>query len=186
MSANSIYNQIHIFLAVVGSGIASLIGGFDALFQFTLILVLVDIVTGFIGAWENKEVSSKVLRRGLINKCFFIVFVWIGMLADKVMVEVTGNTIHILGKEYLFRNIVLCYIILEELISVLENAVIMGIPIPKWLRSVLKQVSNTVNTSTPKVVSKFFHDKFGIDITENGSEETNTDNTNTDNSNEEQ
>lgn len=185
MSANSIYNQIHIFLAVIGSGLASLIGGFDALFQFTLILVLVDVVTGFIGAWENKEISSKVLRRGLINKCFFIVFVWIGMLADKVMVQVTGNTIHILGKEYLLRNIVLCYIILEELISVLENACIMGIPVPKWLRSVLKQVSETVNTSTPKFVSDFIHEKLGIDITDNGSEETNKENTNIDNTNEE-
>ena len=55
---------------------------------------------------------------------------------------------------------------LEELVSVLENAAKMGLPVPSWLRSVLQQVSDVANLSTPKVITKWLHDKLGLSIDE--------------------
>lgn len=164
------YETARLCIASVGAFIAGLVGGYDAMFSFLLVLVLADIATGFIAAWYNKEVSSKVLRRGLINKIFYIVFIWIGVLADAVVLEVTGSYIEIGDNVFLIRNVIVIYLMLEELVSVLENASNMGIPVPMWLRSVLKQVSNVANTSTPKVLRSWLHEKFGIDIEDDGDE----------------
>ena len=56
---------------------------------------------------------------------------------------------------------------LEELVSVLENAAKMGLPVPSWLRSVLQQVSDVANSSTPKVITEWLHDKLGLSIDDN-------------------
>ena len=58
----------------------------------------------------------------------------------------------------------IAFFCLEELISVLENVANAGVPIPKWLRTILKQVSNEVNTSVPRGIVEFFKKKFNIDI----------------------
>lgn len=146
--------------------LSSMIGGCDSMFAFLLVLVLTDIATGFISAWYNKTVSSKVLRRGLINKTFYIVFIWLGVLADNVVFDTTGNYITISNHTILLRNVIVSYLMLEELVSVLENAANMGLPVPQWLRSVLKQVSDVTNSSTPKVITKWLHDKLGLSIDE--------------------
>ena len=157
-----VYEYLMWAVSTVAAWIAGMIGGCDSMFAFLLVLVLTDIATGFIAAWYNKDVSSKVLRRGLINKTFYIVFIWLGVLADNVVLDTTGNYITISGHVILLRNVIVAYLMLEELVSVLENAANMGLPVPTWLRSVLKQVSDVANSSTPKISTKWLHDKLGL------------------------
>lgn len=162
-----IYEYFMWAVSTVAALVAGMIGGCDSMFAFLLVLVLTDVATGFIAAWYNKEVSSKVLRRGLINKTFYIVFIWLGVLADRVVLDTTGNYITIGGHIILLRNVIVAYLMLEELVSVLENAANMGLPVPSWLRSVLKQVSDVANSSTPKIITQWLHDKLGLSIDDN-------------------
>ena len=162
-----IYEYFMWAVSTVAALLAGMVGGCDSMFAFLLVLVLTDIATGFIAAWYNKEINSKVLRRGLINKTFYIIFIWLGVLADNVVMDTTGNYITISNHVILIRNVIVAYLMLEELVSVLENAAKMGLPVPSWLRSVLQQVSDVANSSTPKVITKWLHDKLGLSIDHN-------------------
>ena len=167
MKSTNIYNTITGIISVIGAWLSSIVGGYDSLFSLCLTLVIMDIITGFINALYRKEVSSTVLRRGLINKIFYIFYVWIGILGDKVLIQVIGHHIMFGENEVLLRNVIIIYIILEELVSLLENFVLLGMPLPKWLVSCLKQVKNvTDSTAVPKLITKWFKEKFGLDIDE--------------------
>lgn len=166
-----IYEYLMWAVSTIAALLAGMIGGCDSMFAFLLVLVLTDIATGFIAAWYNKEINSKVLRRGLINKIFYIIFIWLGVLADNVVLDTTGNYITISGHIILLRNVIVAYLMLEELVSVLENAAKMGLPVPKWLRSVLQQVSDVANSSAPKAITQWLHDKLGLSIDDNKDED---------------
>lgn len=156
-------DTIQYVISVIGAFLVGIVGGYDAIFSMLLVLVLADIITGFIHACYNKEISSKVLRRGLVNKVLYIMFIWIGVLADKVLYDITGSYITIADKTFLIRDVIVIYLILEELISVLENAANIGLPVPAWLRSILKQVDDVANANASKALRKFLYEKFGLD-----------------------
>lgn len=162
MKTETIFVTIQHAISVVGAFIVGIIGGYDAIFSMLLVLVFADVITGFIHACYNKEISSKVLRRGLVNKVLYILLIWIGVLADRVLYEMTGSYITIAEKTFLIRDAIVIYLILEELISVLENAANIGLPVPAWLRSILQQVDDVANANAAKALRKLLHEKLGL------------------------
>ena len=77
------------------------------------------------------------------------------------------GTVEMMNSPY----VIVAYLMLEELVSVLENSANMGLPVPSWLRSVLKQVSDVANSSTPKAITKWLHDKLGLNIDDDKNKE---------------
>ena len=77
--------------------------------------MLLDILTGFVQAIINQDVSSTVMKKGLIHKCGFLLAIVFGCLC-----EYTVNYID-LGFTLPIQDAVCIYIIITELVSVLEN-----------------------------------------------------------------
>lgn len=101
-----------------------------------LILSCLDVVTGFIKALENKQLSSKALKHGMVSKIFIVVVVALSnVLTPIIGVNITG--------------IVITYYIVMEAISILEN---VGdyLPIPKKLKALLAQVEEEVEQEDNK------------------------------------
>jgi toxin secretion/phage lysis holin len=152
----------------ISAGILSLIlsflGGYDDLLGFLFLLVISDIVTGLAKAWVTKTLESNKMRLGAVHKAGIILLVIICAYADKFWIEVFGSPIHLGDTDLFIRDWGIIYFCLEELISILENLAVIGVPIPKWLRSILSQVNDTINNSTPEALIKFINEKFNINI----------------------
>lgn len=104
---------------------------------YLLYLNILDVVTGFIKAVTDKDVSSRKMKRGAISKLMIWVVVFISLLVSNYLN--TDLTSYVIG-----------YYIVMEIISIFENA---GeyIPIPEKLKSVLE---NTEKTSTQEKTKK--------------------------------
>lgn len=104
---------------------------------YLLYLNILDVVTGFIRAVTNKDVSSKKMKRGAISKLMIWVIVFISLLVSNYLD--TDLASYVVG-----------YYIVMEIISIFENA---GeyIPIPEKLKSVLE---NTEKTNTQEKTKK--------------------------------
>lgn len=104
---------------------------------YLLYLNILDVVTGFIRAVTNKDVSSKKMKRGAISKLMIWIVVFISLLVSNYL-----NTD--------LASYVIGYYIVMEIISIFENA---GeyIPIPEKLKSVLE---NTEKTNTQEKAKK--------------------------------
>ena len=113
-------------LGVVGSAIASFFGGWDAGLATLLIFMGLDYVSGLIVAGvfhkSNKtdtgSLESKAGWKGLCRKCMTLIFVLVAYRLDLVI-----------GTNYI-RDAVIIAFIANETISLVENAGLMGVPLP--------------------------------------------------------
>lgn len=90
-----------------------------------------DIVTGITKSIIKKALSSSVSFTGLLKKVLIVFVVGVANIIDVYVLD-TGEVI---------RNAVIFFYITNELISVFENAVECGVPIPQKLKGVLALIS---------------------------------------------
>ena len=121
-------------IGVAGSVIASLFGGFDAALVTLLIFMGVDYVTGLIvaGVFHNSEktengtLESRAGWKGLCRKGVTLLVVLVGCRLDLVM-----------GSNFI-RDAVVIAFVANETISIIENAGLMGIPIPSVISKAIE------------------------------------------------
>lgn len=125
-------------LGTIGSGIALLFGGWDTALITLLIFMAIDYISGLIVAGVFKKskksetggIQSHASFKGLIKKCMILAFVVIGCRLDLMM-----------GASYI-RDAVCITFIVNETISIIENAGLMGVPFPKVITNALDILNN--------------------------------------------
>ena len=108
--------------------LASFLGGFDSLMITLLILIVVDYITGVIGAVYEKKLSSSVGYKGIIKKVIMLVVVGVAVALQRILPQ--GLPL---------REMTILFFIANEGLSVFENAARV-IPVPDKLKSVLLQL----------------------------------------------
>lgn len=118
---------------ITGSFIAGLFGGFDASMVTLLAFMGVDYVTGLIVAAIRKSpksvsggLSSRIGLKGLAKKCVVLLLVLVSARLDIT-----------LGTNYI-RDAVCIGFIVNELLSIIENAGLLGVPLPKALKNAVE------------------------------------------------
>lgn len=101
-------------------------------FFLPLILMILDIITGYYNAWKNKEVSSSRLREGLGKKCGELAYLILG-IAFKFAIG--SNAI------IYFISIYICFM---EIISLTENCTKLGVPLPNSVKNQLKEYNENI------------------------------------------
>ena len=88
-------------------------------FLVPAILMALDVITGYYGAWKDGTVSSSKMRDGLGKKCAELCYIVVGVLAKFAF-----------GLDPIMYGIIF-YIIYMELLSLAENCDKLGFPLPK-------------------------------------------------------
>ena len=129
-----------ISLGTIGSFIAYLFGGFDASMVTLLVFMSIDYITGLIVAAVKKSpksksggLSSKAGLKGLVKKCVIFMLVLVAVRLDLT-----------LGTNYI-RDAVCIGFIVNELLSIIENAGLLGIPMPAALKNAVELLQNKDN-----------------------------------------
>lgn len=113
-------------IGVVGSAVASLFGGWDTAIITLLIFMGIDYLTGLLvaGVFHNSSKSetgaleSRAGWKGLCRKGVTLLIVMIAARLDLIL----GTTV--------IRDAVVIAFVANETISIVENAGLMGVPIP--------------------------------------------------------
>ena len=127
-------------LGVMGSFIAGLFGGWDASLATLLIFMGVDYLTGLIVAAtgksqksENGHLSSLIGWKGLAKKCVSLLLVLVAVRLDIV-----------LGTFYIRDGVCIAFMC-NELISIIENAGLLGVPLPEILMKAIDLLQSKGN-----------------------------------------
>lgn len=105
------------------------------LFVLPIILMLIDILTGYYNAYEKKEVSSSKMRDGLGKKVAELCYIVIGVLF--------GFAFGIKPIAY-FISIYISYM---ELVSINENCKKLGVSMPNDIENELKKEIKSKNSA---------------------------------------
>ena len=107
-------------------------------------VMVLDYITGVAAAWMNSELNSRTGIRGILKKLGYMMVVCVGMCADWLIYQ----CFHQMGMEleygFWFGMIVTVWLILNELISILENTAKLGTPLPTFLTALLSKLKNSV------------------------------------------
>ena len=131
-------------IGAVGGAIGAAFGGWDAALATLLIFMAVDYISGLIvaGVFHNsKKTESGTLEsragwKGLCRKAVTLLFVLIAYRLDLVI-----------GVNYI-RDAVIIGFIANELISIVENAGLMGVPLPTVIQNAIDILTQKPDDNT--------------------------------------
>lgn len=114
--------------ACILGGLTTLLGGWDMWLQVLIIFMAIDIFTGVLAGFYNKEINSSVGFKGGIKKIIILCIVVVAFQLDMLI-----------GTE-IIRVVVIGFYIGLEGLSILENATKAGLEIHPKLTEALEQV----------------------------------------------
>ncbi len=113
-----------------------------------------DYLTGSLAAARAGQWSSARARDGIWHKCGMLVVVLVAAGTDLLLATVLANLpLVALPVEYtgLVCPVVLVWYIVTELGSMVENAAVMGAPVPQWLKKLLALGKDAVDAAGDKL-----------------------------------
>ena len=125
-------DTIHGVSLAAGAVIGFCFGEINGLFKALIFMMAVDYATGWIKAIYLKELSSAAGFKGIAKKIMILCLVSICHIID----------VHVIGDKSIIMSAATRFYIGHEGISILENAVQIGIPVPQILKKTLKQLSD--------------------------------------------
>lgn len=118
-------------IAMIWTGWISLVvwalGGFDLSIKVLIFLMLIDYITGLWVGYITKTVNSTRAYKGISKKIFIIIIVSCSTVIEQLVPNVG------------IRNLVIIFYVATEILSVIENASKLGVPIPEKLKIALEQ-----------------------------------------------
>jgi toxin secretion/phage lysis holin len=123
---------------IIGAGLAWLFGGWDAAFVSLLVCIGIDYISGSLLALvfhKSTKTASGAYNsayglKGLCKKCLMLLFVVVGVQADRL-----------LGADYV-RDAICIGFSINEILSITENLGHAGVPMPKAVKEALEQLHN--------------------------------------------
>jgi toxin secretion/phage lysis holin len=102
---------------------------------------IIDYVTGLAASkYRGEKIKSYKSFRGIAKKVCMWLLIIVGALVDQLILY-AGNTVGIaLPFTYLMACIVAIWLICNEIISILENMIDIGIDIPPFLQPLVKNI----------------------------------------------
>ena len=114
-------------------------------------VMLLDYISGMTAAWSEKTLSSRYGVIGIVKKVGYIALVAVGMVVDYLLTSVLSNVGINLPINYCFGLMVTVLLIINELISILENLDRIGIPLPGFLVKVVNKLKNRIDEETEEL-----------------------------------
>ena len=104
-----------------------LLGGFDLLIKNLIILMLIDYISGLICGFRENKLNSNKAYKGLRKK----IMVWLIIICATIFSRIL--------QQPMLRDIVAIFYCATEILSIIENAGKLGVPIPNKLKKALEQ-----------------------------------------------
>lgn len=125
-----IASTMQFVFAAMGGALGAVMGGFDGFLYALIVFVVMDYVTGVMVGILNKELSSRIGFRGIFKKVVIFCLVAVAHIIDTLVIG-TGSVL---------RTAVIFFYLSNEGISILENATVIGLPVPGKLKDILEQI----------------------------------------------
>lgn len=143
-------------LAAAGAYLSARLG---ILFPILVILVVImvgDYITGMLASKvesidhpgdSSYGWSSRKGAKGIIKKVGYLCVIAVAMVVDYVVIKVAGQMGMQVPLKALFGLLVAVWYLLNELLSIIENAGRMGANVPEWLRAYIAVLKDKIDNA---------------------------------------
>lgn len=111
------------------------VGDIDGLMRFLAALMFIDYLTGLMKGYLAHKLSSRIGFKGIAGKICILLLVGIANVVDN----------ELLGHTDLLRDCVIFFYLANEGLSIMENVIAIGLPVPRSLRERFEAFRNEDN-----------------------------------------
>ena len=133
----TIWDKVIKIVALLGGAVAGIFGEWSILLTVLAVVMILDYMSGILVAagghslkTEDGFLDSKAGFRGLAKKGFIVIMVLLATVLDRAIANGT----------MIFQTATASYYVANEALSILENAALMGLPVPGFIQSALEQM----------------------------------------------
>ena len=112
------------------------------------LVMLIDYITGVHAAYVNGVLSSRTGILGILKKLSYLAMVAVACVIDYVVASV-GSQVGVVVSVQFVALLVIFWLIVNELISILENVDRIGGPVPPFVVKLLYRLKGSVEESMP-------------------------------------
>lgn len=120
-------NTLKTVIGIIGGFLAYYLGGVNILLTALITFMILDYISGVVAAWFEKKLNSGIGFKGIVKKVMMLFLVVVAVQLDIVA-----------GTNGITRSAVICFLIANEGLSILENLTRMDIWIPPIIRDALQ------------------------------------------------
>ena len=145
-------------LAALGASAAAYCGALAAPLLVLLGVMIVDYATGMVKVYITAQLSSKIGLRGVLKKLSYMAMVAVGTAVDYLLTcALSAAGLDVELKLYC-GLLVAVWLIVNELISILENLAAIGVPGFPALNRLLRRLRTAIETETEPTEGGKTHD----------------------------
>ena len=109
---------------------------------------ILDVLTGiFKSLYIKKKFTMSKLLWGLVRKICMYLLISIGVVIDILIIYTVDNLNINIPEVHLFGGLIGVWLVLDELLSILRNLVVLEIPMPNFLISIIRKLKSTIDNS---------------------------------------
>ena len=112
-------------------------------------VMLLDYLTGVHAAFVRHELSSRTGLIGILKKLSYLAMVAVACVIDYLIATVGAQLGTVIAVQFV-GQLVVFWLILNELISILENVQKIGGPVPPFVAKLLQHLRGKVEESLPE------------------------------------
>ena len=136
--------ELQMFISAAFAGLLYYLGIVAVPIIMLIGAMIIDYATGMMAAWTNSELSSKRGVKGIVKKVGYLALVVAAMILDWLISQGLQQINLDLHYSVFFAVLVTVWLIINELISTLENLSRIGVPIPNFMKKIIDRLKTTV------------------------------------------
>ena len=136
--------ELQMFISAAFAGLLYYLGIVSIPIVMLICAMAIDYATGIMAAWTNSELSSKRGVKGIVKKVGYLALVVAAMILDWLISQGLQQINVDLHYSIFFAVFVTVWLIINELISTLENLSRIGVPIPNFMKKLIDRLKTTV------------------------------------------
>lgn len=141
------------FKAFISAAASALLCYLQAMLIPLVILVVVmtaDYISGLIKAYIKNELSSRIGKIGILRKLSYFLVIITAAVCDWLIFKGLRLVNVEIRLTYYMGVLVTVWLIINELISILENLGAVGVPLPGFLQKLISRLKQTVDKEVEK------------------------------------
>ena len=134
---------LKIVVSAALSAFAVYLGALAVPIVVLMVMMIIDYLSGMAAAWVQNTLSSKIGAKGIVKKVGYMALIVVAMGVDYLIYTGIAAADIPLGYKMWFGLLVAVWLIINEMISILENLSRLGVPIPEFLTKIIKRLKTS-------------------------------------------
>jgi toxin secretion/phage lysis holin len=134
---------IQAIISAALAAFASYLGALAVPIIVLMVMMVIDYLSGMSAAWSEGTLSSKLGAKGIVKKVGYMALIVVAMGVDYLIYSGIAAAGINVGYNMWFGLLVAVWLIINEMISILENLGRLGVPIPEFLKKIIGRLKTS-------------------------------------------